>query len=144
VRLTTTNTNVQIDLQSILTHEAGHFLGLAHSLVNDATMYPSYNKGDVSFRDLSQDDQQGVCAIYPADRPGLPACDPTAASKGSLGYSPLCGGDAVAYPADDSSSGGCHCSVAGRGDPGAWASGVGTLAALGVAGGRRRRRPGRA
>jgi hypothetical protein len=55
------------DLESILTHEMGHFLGLAHSADPDATMFASYNPGSTSMRVLKQDDVDGLCSIYPAD-----------------------------------------------------------------------------
>ncbi len=62
------------DLLSVLTHEVGHFLGLAHSLESGATMQPIYEVGTSEFRTLSDDDIQGICAIYPPDRP-LQQCD---------------------------------------------------------------------
>jgi hypothetical protein len=64
------------DLQSILTHEAGHFLGLAHSYQPGAAMQPSYRPGSADERTLGDDDIAGICAIYPPDRNALP-CDPT-------------------------------------------------------------------
>jgi hypothetical protein len=62
------------DLLSILTHEAGHFLGLAHSYQPGAAMQPSYRPGRSDQRTLGDDDIAGVCAIYPPDRVALP-CD---------------------------------------------------------------------
>ncbi len=74
------------DMLSALTHEAGHFLGLAHSSDVSATMYARYTAGSTSFRTLEPDDQQGLCSIYLSSgkrvtstgqvAPG--ACDPTA------------------------------------------------------------------
>ncbi len=55
------------DLESIVTHEAGHFLGLAHSGDTEAVMYSQYRPGS-SLRELKADDVQGICAAYPADR----------------------------------------------------------------------------
>jgi hypothetical protein len=55
------------DLESILTHEMGHFLGLAHSAEANATMFASYNPGSTSMRILKQDDIDGICSIYPAN-----------------------------------------------------------------------------
>lgn len=69
-------TPVKYDLQSILTHEVGHFLGLAHSSDANATMFDKYQAGSVGLRTLDPDDIRGVCAIYPPDRE-TPACDPT-------------------------------------------------------------------
>ena len=63
--LTLGDDNVQADLDSIVTHEAGHFLGLAHSCSSDATMFPSYKFGEVKLRSLDADDAAGICDIYP-------------------------------------------------------------------------------
>src|SRR5262249_21192786 len=54
----------QFLLASVLTHEAGHFLGLAHSQDPNAIMYPTYHPDSSQ---LSQDDIDGICAIYPPD-----------------------------------------------------------------------------
>lgn len=54
-----------MDLQNTVTHEVGHFLGLAHSGVTGATMSATTAPGELSKRDLAQDDVAGVCAIYP-------------------------------------------------------------------------------
>jgi uncharacterized protein (TIGR03382 family) len=69
-----------IDLQNTLTHEAGHFLGLAHPCeiaqgsctpeMAATTMYPATTPGDLEKRSLSQDDIDGVCAIYPSSGGG--------------------------------------------------------------------------
>lgn len=55
------------DLLSVVTHEAGHFLGLAHAEVNTATMFASYKPGTTTLRSLTTDDIAGLCAIYPSD-----------------------------------------------------------------------------
>lgn len=67
---------VGMDLASVVQHEAGHFLGLAHSQNPGATMNPSLGTGDISRRVLTQDDIDGICAVYPPDRPLDPTCDP--------------------------------------------------------------------
>jgi hypothetical protein len=54
-----------LDLQSVLTHEAGHFLGLGDVALANVTMNASSLPGDVSRRTLAPDDVAGVCAIYP-------------------------------------------------------------------------------
>lgn len=54
------------DLQSIITHEVGHLLGLAHSRVDGATMEARYDRGQTGLRSLEVDDQKGICDIYPS------------------------------------------------------------------------------
>lgn len=53
-----------VDTQSIATHEEGHFLGLDHSEQSGAVMYASYSGGIK--RNLTTDDQGGVCQLYPS------------------------------------------------------------------------------
>jgi hypothetical protein len=66
---------VVMDLPSVVQHEAGHFLGLAHSLVDTATMYALITPGDSTRRTLDPDDVSSICAAY---KPGKlnPYCDP--------------------------------------------------------------------
>ena len=52
------------DLQSILQHETGHFLGLAHPPDPKAVMYYLYSPGTDGKRTLNSDDIKGACAIY--------------------------------------------------------------------------------
>jgi hypothetical protein len=54
-----------IDLQSTLTHEIGHSVGLAHSDQDGATMAPYGDPGTTDKRTLTQDDVDGLCALYP-------------------------------------------------------------------------------
>jgi hypothetical protein len=53
------------DLASVITHEAGHFLGLAHATSPTSTMFAAYKPGTIALRTLSEDDINGVCSIYP-------------------------------------------------------------------------------
>jgi hypothetical protein len=89
------------DLQSVLTHEAGHFFGLAHSPLPSAVMNASgdSDQGGTK-RNLREEDVAGICAIYPpgarlvstlVDPSGHVAegaCDPTPRH----GFSATCGG----------------------------------------------------
>lgn len=59
---TDSGTAVQ-DLQSVATHEAGHFLGLDHSSVVRAIMFPYAPDEE---RTLSWDDVAAISVIYPA------------------------------------------------------------------------------
>jgi hypothetical protein len=53
------------DLETVIVHEAGHFLGLAHSGDPQATMFSHYVPGNTDMSSLELDDAQGICAIYP-------------------------------------------------------------------------------
>jgi hypothetical protein len=55
----------KMDLQSVLTHELGHTLGIDHSSVPGAVMEPYGGPGETHMRTLSQDDMDAICAIYP-------------------------------------------------------------------------------
>jgi hypothetical protein len=67
------------DLESALTHEAGHALGLAHSDDPNATMFSTTLPGETSLRTLEADDEAGICAVYPASS-SLAACTGETAS----------------------------------------------------------------
>lgn len=64
----------RMDLASVVQHESGHFLGLAHSCVADAVMQPTLDLGVVR-RDLSSDDISGICEAYPPNHLN-PTCNP--------------------------------------------------------------------
>ncbi len=120
---------IYADLPSTVTHEAGHFIGLAHpdrlpdgspdptcdAACRAAVMYSQAKIGDSSKRTLTQGDITGVATIYPAGQPPL-AC-------------PL-----VPTPACPRPTTGCSCGT-GAGGAGALA-----LLALLAAVPRRRRR----
>lgn len=55
------NSSQPLDIITIAAHEIGHSLGLQHSSVTDALMYPYYNG---SHRYLLQDDIAGIRSIY--------------------------------------------------------------------------------
>ncbi|HMI83550.1 MAG TPA: matrixin family metalloprotease [Polyangiaceae bacterium] len=119
------------DLQSIVTHEAGHFLGMAHSLVSTATMWSTYTSGSGSFRMLDPDDAAGICAVFPPAT--AVQCDATPRQ----GFSPECG----IFP----SGAGGLCSLApgtlgqSRTDGCVWLGVAGALGAMGAVRRRRRR-----
>jgi hypothetical protein len=71
------------DLENTLTHELGHYFGIAHTPHDrEATMYAEASPGEAKKRTLQPDDIEAVCTIY---APGtLPeACDYT--PRGGLG-----------------------------------------------------------
>ncbi|MFO0762034.1 MAG: matrixin family metalloprotease [Byssovorax sp.] len=136
---TTDDVAVQYDLLSVITHETGHFLGLAHSAESDATMFTDYKQGDKSLRDLTADDIAGICAIYPPGAAIPPTCDPTPRH----GFSPLCASEqpepAGTGGSDGGTGGGCATASGGR-----TSGGEAFVAALGLLGlAARSRRPGR-
>lgn len=102
-----------VDLQSIVTHEVGHFIGIGHSNVDNATMFPSSARMDISKRSLAQDDIDAVCTIYP---PGNLDATCNADPFGGLDLNceddgaPNC--DEVPLP-----SGGCACRVPSEDTP---------------------------
>jgi hypothetical protein len=52
-------------IEDIAAHEFGHALGLGHSTVTGATMYPSVSSCATGNRTLDPDDIAGVVALYP-------------------------------------------------------------------------------
>ncbi|MFO0679675.1 MAG: matrixin family metalloprotease [Polyangiaceae bacterium] len=99
------------DFESVVTHEAGHFMGLAHSFDTKATMYPRYVPGSTNLRNLTTDDVEGICTVYASDgnrstsAGSLPAgaCDTTPYG----GFSALCGAETTTKKGSKS------CSVIG-------------------------------
>jgi MYXO-CTERM domain-containing protein len=65
----------EMDLQSVVTHEVGHLLGLQHTPIEAATMYFATPSGDTTQRILHADDQAAICYLYPR---GTFSCDSNA------------------------------------------------------------------
>ena len=125
------------DLRGIVTHEAGHFIGIGHCNPIDkddpddpcvvATMYSMADRNAVDKRSLAPDDIDAVCDIYP---PGNLEDTCTAIPIGGLqlncetteSENPI----ACDAPGAASSSGGCSCSTTQTPADTLWA----TIAAL--------------
>ncbi|GLT73989.1 hypothetical protein SLA2020_458120 [Shorea laevis] len=58
--------NVAIDLESVATHEIGHVLGLGHTPVREAVMYPNLSPR-MKKVDLKMDDVEGIQQLYGAN-----------------------------------------------------------------------------
>jgi len=75
-KFTTTDDGTGNDLQAVITHEVGHYIGLDHSKVVDSIMVSNYcqdpearcGKGVVAARRLANDDIDAVCTLYPPGR----------------------------------------------------------------------------
>ena len=126
------------DLRSILTHEIGHFIGIGHSNIEEATMHFQTEQTSVSNRTLAQDDIDAVCDIYP---PGSldQSCD--AVPVGGLQLN--CETDAFGEPlacdgpgTPPGNGGGCRASRAPADGP--WSAALVLL--IGIAARRRRTR----
>ena len=116
--------SIGTDLQNVLTHEFGHFFGVAHTPVRGATMFAESDRGETAKRILRTDDVEAICNIYPPGSMTALECD----------YTPLGGRNLVCAPEGGSS---CAASIGARSGPVPL-----LLAAAGVAilAGRRRRR----
>lgn len=83
----------EVDLDSVLTHEAGHLLGLAHTLDVEATMAVGYQRGSQALRSLEADDVAGICALYsPGREVSSSSCEPR------HGFSGECAADQTSSP----------------------------------------------
>ena len=104
---------IAYDVQNTVTHEAGHSIGLDHSLDPTATMYAFAPEGDVTKRTLHADDVQAICDIYPQGRPTVTCL----------------GAPITLTPGPSSNGGGSGCSAIGRSGSAEWI--VALFAAIG-------------
>lgn len=130
-QVTMGDTTADYDLQSVFTHEAGHFLGLAHSADAKATMSSVYAPGSTAFRSLEADDISAICAVYPSQSIDAATCNPIPRH----GFSPFC--------ADQQTEGSCAFSPPSRRGGVGWRSALLLAVALGACRTRRRAPTGR-
>jgi hypothetical protein len=120
VTITDNVPKIEYDLQAIITHEAGHFIGIAHSPDPSAVMFASYAPGSISQRVLTDDDIAAACEIYPpksgvvcnsTPRGGFtPTCDdPPKSGVCAVGAAV---GSSSSLPSDGTSSSGSSASIA--------------------------------
>ena len=64
-------------IEDVAAHEFGHALGLGHTDVNGATMYPSISTCSSGARSLDPDDIAGVVSLYPPAPSSNPPRAPT-------------------------------------------------------------------
>jgi hypothetical protein len=88
-RFALSDTEQGADLQAVMTHEVGHYIGLAHSFDPDSIMVARYCQNQDlrcgesvdRARSLSNDDVRAVCAAY-----GPGSDDPPASSSGGCSH----------------------------------------------------------
>ncbi|APS00326.1 matrixin family metalloprotease [Pajaroellobacter abortibovis] len=103
------------DFATVITHEIGHFAGLAHSDDREATMYPSAPPGKTDMHTLETDDIKAICTLYPPS--GLRSVPKEVSPSGLLAAefcnpAPPHGFGSECKLAVQDSSGGCNCSHA--------------------------------
>ncbi len=69
------NGGQQYDLQGLACHEYGHALGLDHSNVPSATMFPSSSQNAGDWRSIAADDRAAIQALYGVLDPAKPHID---------------------------------------------------------------------
>jgi len=133
------------DFLAIVTHETGHFLGMAHSTDRHATMYAHYTPGSEAMRILTEDDIDGICTIYSPD--GTRSVAPPASRTGSLKETQCDPTPMGGFTTQCMATGGCSPSSLAPARAGGLAGGsgrdrdvwAGALAALAVLAARRKR-----
>ncbi len=74
------------DVENILTHEAGHMLGLAHTQVREATMSGSIGLGETKRRSLHRDDRDALRYLYPESENDYPGPSLWSIRKGACTF----------------------------------------------------------
>lgn len=75
--------SASVDLESVAVHEIGHLLGLGHSSVQGAIMYPTIRTGTRKV-ELRQDDVEGIQSLYgsnPDFKGGVAPTSPSTSSR---------------------------------------------------------------
>jgi Matrixin len=119
------------DLLGILTHEAGHFLGLAHSDDKNAVMYAHYSPNAAA---ITPDDVAGICAIDGPDNTrstsrGTVMADSCNAMQADR-FSTQCADASVAAASTITCPPSIHCSIARSPARSALVPGMGAFVAL--------------
>lgn len=73
---TTNPIRIRFDLRNTVAHEVGHLLGLDHTPVPEATMYPSADPRETFKASLHADDIEGLCDLYPSAETEPAPCEP--------------------------------------------------------------------
>jgi len=62
--------NSEFYIEGVMVHEVGHLLGLGHTDVSGATMFPSVSSCNNGPATTEQDDEDGLNALYSGNPPG--------------------------------------------------------------------------
>jgi hypothetical protein len=98
IDFSTSADSAKYDIQSVVTHEAGHFLGLDHAALLSSVMTPFGAAGQLDQRTLTYDDMAGISELYP----NLSAIASLGAISGTIlsGQTPVFGAHVVALDAN--------------------------------------------
>jgi Synergist-CTERM protein sorting domain-containing protein len=75
VGTSTSQSCVSTDVQNTVTHEAGHFIGLDHTLASGSVMNPEASSGEISKRQLDSGSAGFVCEVYPRAKASVSCVD---------------------------------------------------------------------